>query len=88
MRRIVTTLSGLAAAALTLIMTASAASAHLLAPPDGGAAEPATQAVHSHAGLVGWQIALIFVAAVMLIGVTGLLVARRVRTGTRRPAIS
>ena len=36
MRNILTTLSGLAVAAMTLILTASAAAAHPLAPPDGG----------------------------------------------------
>jgi len=88
MRRIVTTLSALAVAAMTLIITASAASAHPLPPPDGGATGPTTPVVHHHAGLVDWQIALIVVAAVMLIGVTGILVARRVRIGSHRPAIS
>jgi hypothetical protein len=88
MRRIITTLSGLAAAAITLIMTASAASAHLLAPPDGGVTGPTTRVVHHHAGLVGWQIALILVTAFLFIGLTGTVVARRVRTGSHRPAIS
>lgn len=87
MRNILTTLSGLAVAAMTLILTASAAAAHPLAPPDGGVAEPATQVIH-HAGLAGWQIGLIVGAAVMVIGLTGTLVARRMRAGSRRPAIS
>jgi hypothetical protein len=87
MRHVLTILSGLAAAAMTLIMTTSAASAHPLAPPDGGVAEPATPVIH-HAGLAGWQIGLIVGAAVVVIGLTASLVARRVRAGSRRPAIS
>lgn len=87
MRHVLTTLSGLAAAAMTLIMIASVASAHPLAPPDGGVAEPATQVVH-HAGPGGWQVALIVAAAVVVIGLTATLVARRVRAGSHRPAVS
>jgi hypothetical protein len=88
MRRIVATLSALAAAALTLIMTASAASAHLLAPPAGSATDPTTPVVVHHTGLFGWQIALIVVAAAVLVGIAGTLVARRVRLGSHRPAVS
>jgi hypothetical protein len=88
MRRIVTTLSALAATAMILIMTASAASAQLVAPVGDTTSDPTTQAIHHHGALVGWQIALIIVAVVVLTGVTGTLVARRVRIGTRRPVIS
>jgi hypothetical protein len=88
MRRIVTALAALATAATTLIMTASTASAHLLAPPAGGATDTTTPVVHHHTGLFAWQIALIVVAAAVLIGITGTLVARRARIGSRRPAIS
>jgi hypothetical protein len=89
MRRIVTTLSVLAAAAMTLIATASAASARLLVPTGGTASDPtATQIVHYHAGLFAWQIALIVVAAALLVGIASTLVARQGRIGSRRPAIS
>jgi hypothetical protein len=88
MRRIVSALAALATAATTLIMTASTASAHLLAPPAGGATDTTTPVVHHHTGLFAWQIALIVVAAAVLIGITGTLVARRARIGSRRPAIS
>ncbi len=88
MRRIVTTLSALAATAMILIMTASAASAQLVEPIGDTTTDPTTPAIHHHGGLVGWQIALILVAVVVLIGVTGTLVTRRVRIDGRRPVIS
>jgi hypothetical protein len=87
MRRIVTILSVLSAAAMTLILTASAASAQLVAPVGDASTDPSTQAIH-HGGLASWQMALILVAAVILIGVAVTLVARRVRIGSHRPVIS
>jgi hypothetical protein len=86
MRRLVSALSVLAAAAMTLIVTGSAACAHLLAPLAGGAANTTTPVVRHHTGLYGWQ-TLIVVAAAVLIGMTGTLVARRVRISSRRPAV-
>jgi hypothetical protein len=89
MRRTVTTLSAVAAGAMTVIMTASAAYAQVLAPAGGGATDPTTPlAVHHHAGLLGWQIALILVAATILVALTGTLAARRMRIGSHRPAVS
>jgi hypothetical protein len=89
MRRIVTALSALAAVAMTLMVTASVASARPLEPIGGGATEPTSQPVlHHHAGLLGWQIALIVAGAVVLVSITGTLLARRARQGSRRPAIS
>jgi hypothetical protein len=73
---------------LTLIVTASAASARLLAPPAGGATQPATQVLHHQARLFAWQIGLVVVAAAVLVAITATLVARRVRIGSHRPAVS
>jgi hypothetical protein len=88
MRRIVTALSALIAGAMTVVMTASAAYAHLPAPPPGGADGTTTQVIVHHTGLFGWQIAVIVVAAAMLLGIAATLVARRVRISSRRPLIS
>jgi hypothetical protein len=88
MRRMTTILSALAAGAMTVIMTASSAYARVLVPAGGGATNPSTPVpVHHHAGLLGWQIALIVVAATLLVTLTGSLIARRTRFGGHRPAV-
>jgi hypothetical protein len=85
MRRIVTILFALAAAAMAAIMSASAA--YAVIPAEDGASEPTIQVIHHHAALVGWQLGLIVSAAAILIAMTGALVARRVRNGRHRLAI-
>jgi hypothetical protein len=86
MRRIVTILSALAAGAMAAIMSASAAYAEI--PAEGGATDPTTQVVHHHAALFGWQLGLVVAVAAVLLVMTGALVARRVRNGSHRLAIS
>ena len=86
MRRIIVSLSSLFALAAALVSTAPAAFAMRVAPVGGGSPDGVAPAVHHAAGLAPWQVILIAIASVIIVG-TALLCAR-LATTSHRPASS
>ena len=87
MRRILISLSSLIAVTAAFLSTATAAFAVHVNPPaldgGGGPAVPVTArtVVHHSSGLAPWQVAVIIVAGLLVLGATA--IASRVVMGTR-----
>ena len=86
LRRILTSLFGLALAATTITALAPAASAHIVAPPDGGDSVPAPPLpVPNSSGLPTWAIVAIVVGTIMVAAATTLVTLAVARTRQPRP---
>jgi len=87
MHRIATILSAFAAVVLTVLATSPAAFAAIVEPDGGGAqaTRALSPAVH-HAGLYGWEIALIVAFGVVAVALAAITVGRVVQA-PRRPAV-
>ncbi len=85
MRRILISVSSLIAATAAFLTSSTAAFAMRVSPPDGGSRVNAASVVHHSTGLEPWQVALIGVAGLIMLGAAAM-VAPLVRAARRHSA--